>query len=44
MGERDPHGTVEGAPIEVRDGQGTIVTLGVPVPGEPDPRDTRDGP
>ena len=45
VGERDPHGTVEGAPIEVGAGQGTALTPVVPVPGEPpDPDDARDGP
>lgn len=45
VGERDPHGTVEGAPIEVGDGQAIALTLMVPVPREPpDPGDARDGP
>jgi hypothetical protein len=45
VGVRDPHGTVEGAPIEGGDGQGTALALAVLVSGEPpDPGDARDGP
>lgn len=45
MEERDPRRTVEGAPIEVGDGQGTTGTPVMDAPGElPDPGDAKVGP